>query len=56
MELLFMLAGVVLVIWLLSKVFGGGKSKKEKDKYYVVQERQTVVKNHVVKVPGKKKG
>lgn len=56
MELIFILAGVVLVIWVLSKVFGGKKAKKEKDRYVVVQERQTVVKNHIVKVPTKKKG
>lgn len=53
MELLLLLAGLVFVIFLFSKIFGG--KKKDPDKYYVVQERRTQVRNHVVKVPGGKK-
>jgi len=45
---------IIAIVWLASKIFDR-KSKKGPDKYYVVQERQTQVKNHIVKVPGKKR-
>ena len=55
-ELLILLAVVVGFVWILAKIFGGKRSKKEPDKYVVIQERRTQVRNHVVKVPGKTKG
>jgi hypothetical protein len=55
MELLFLLAILVGGVFILSKVFGKKKPEKNPDKYMVVQERQTSVRNHIVKVPGKNK-
>lgn len=52
MELFLILGGLLVVAYL---IFGRKKKTKEKDKYIVVQERRTQVRNHVVKVPGKKK-
>lgn len=50
MELILMLGGIVLVLY-----FVFGRKKKAKDKYIVVQERRTQVRNHVIKVPGKRR-
>lgn len=50
MELLLIL-GVILV----ALFFIFGRKKKPKDKYFLVQERRTEVRNHVIKVPGNKK-
>lgn len=51
MELFLILGGLLVVAYF---IFGRKKKTKEKDKYIVVQERRTQVRNHVVKVPGKK--
>lgn len=51
MELFLILGGILVVAYF---IFGRKKKAKEKDKYIVVQERQTSVRNHVIKVPGKK--
>lgn len=56
MSALFKAIGFILL--LPFKIIGmmfGGRKKKDPDRYYVVQERHTQVRNHVVKVPGKKK-
>ena len=52
MELFLILGGLLVVAYF---IFGRKKKTKENDKYIVVQERRTQVRNHVVKVPGKKK-
>ncbi len=52
MELFLILGGILVVAYF---VFGRKKKSKEKDKYIVVQERRTQVRNHVVKVPKKKR-
>ena len=48
--------GAAIVLFIIYKIVSRkGGSKQEPDQYYVVQERQTQVKNHLVKVPGKKR-
>ena len=49
MELFLILGGILVVAY-----FVFGREQKPKDKYIVVQERPTRVRNHVIKVPGKK--
>lgn len=52
MELFLILGGLLVVAYF---IFGRKKKPKEKDKYIVVQERRTQVRNHIVKVPRKRK-
>lgn len=51
MEALLLIFGAVFLFFLFKK----RKKRKDKDQYVLVQERQTVVKNHLVKVPKKKR-
>ena len=49
------LIGIAIVGFILYNVFKGHGNNKPKDKYYLVQERHTQVRNRIVKVPGTKR-